>query len=114
MIQRLLNSTYSKPRWTRFDRGLACEGAGADCSDMVPAPAEVGLSGLFLGAEQLAVDQHFRDLDRVQRRTLAQIVRHAPQRESVLDRRVFTDAADIGRILAGRLVGRDVAAGLVL
>ena len=34
--------------------------------------------------------------------------------QAVLDRRVLADAADIGRVLAGRLVRRDVAAGLVL
>src|SRR3954466_12450856 len=69
---------------------------------------------LFLRADQLAVDQAFGDLDRVQRGALAQVVGDAPQRQAVLDRVIFTDAADIGGVLAGRLVGRDVAAGLVL
>ena len=36
------------------------------------------LRRFLFGADQLAVDQAFRDLDRVQRGALAQIVRHAP------------------------------------
>ena len=37
-----------------------------------------------------------------------------PQHQAVLDRRVLADAADVGRVLARRLVRRDVAAGLAL
>src|SRR3954463_9946503 len=69
---------------------------------------------LFLGADQLAVDQAFGDLDGVQRRAFAQIVRHAPQYEAVLHGGVLADAADVGGVFARRLVGRDVAAGLAL
>src|SRR3954447_25789666 len=65
-------------------------------------------------ADQLAVDQALRDLDRIERRALAQIVRHAPEGQSVLDRRILAHAADIGRVLAGAFVGRDVTARLVL
>src|SRR5580704_5077993 len=52
----------------------------------------------LLGADQLARDQALGDLDRVQRRALAQIVGDAPQREAVLDGRVLAHAADIGRV----------------
>jgi integrase len=51
---------------------------------------------LALGLDQLAFDQAFRDLDGVERRALAQIVGHAPQREAVLHRRILANAADIG------------------
>src|SRR5271154_1841108 len=70
------------------------------------------LRRLLLRGDQLAVDQAFGDLDGVERRALAQIVGDDPHREPVLDRRVLADAADIGRILAPRLVGRHVAARL--
>src|SRR5258708_19209562 len=72
------------------------------------------LSRLFLGADQLAVDQAFGDLNRVQRGALAQIVRDAPQYQAVFHGRVLADAADVGRVLARRLVWRDVAARLAL
>src|SRR6478752_1597685 len=72
------------------------------------------LRRLLLRADQLAVDQHFRDLDRVERSALAQVVGHAPQHEAILHRRVLADAADIGRVLAGRLIRRGIAAGLLL
>src|SRR5262249_42899483 len=68
---------------------------------------------LLLGIEQLAVDQHLGDLDRVECGALAQIVRYAPQAEPVLDGGVLTDAADIGGVLAGRFIGRDIAAALL-
>ena len=68
----------------------------------------------LLGVEQAAVHQSLGDLDRVQGRALAQVVGHAPEGEAVLDRDVLADAGDVGGILAGRFVGRDVAARLVL
>ena len=76
---------------------------------MVPGPGERHIrlarrtSGrLPLGLDQLAVDQALGDLDGVERRALAQVVGHAPEHEPVVDRRVFADAADVGRVLAGR------------
>ena len=42
---------------------------------------------LALGLDQLAVDQALGDLDGVERRALAQVVGHAPERQPVLDRR---------------------------
>src|ERR1700737_2302862 len=69
---------------------------------------------LFLSADQLAIDQALGDLHGVERRALAQIVRHAPQYEAVFHRRVLADAADVGGVLARRLIGRDVAAVLAL
>src|SRR5271166_3986810 len=67
---------------------------------------------LGLRLEPAAVGQHFGDLHRVQGRALPQIVGDAPEVEALLDRRVLADAADIGRVLASRLVRGDVAAGL--
>jgi hypothetical protein len=58
--------------------------------------------------------QRFGDLHGVQRRALAQVVGDAPEGEAVLDGGVLADARDVGRILAGGVDGRDVAAGLVL
>src|SRR6186713_679573 len=72
------------------------------------------LRRLLLRADQLAVDQDFRDLDRIQCGALAKIVRDAPQHETVLHRGVLADAADVGGVLAGRFVRRGVAAGLML
>ena len=40
--------------------------------------AEATSGRLFLGGDQLALYQFFGDLDRVQRRALAQVVGHAP------------------------------------
>src|SRR6478609_5057476 len=97
------------PLSTGFVRG------GAGWSDIALSRAPLfALRRLLLGAEQLAVDQDFRDLHRVQRRTLAQIVGDAPERQPVLHRRILADAADVSGVLAGGLVRRDVAARLVL
>src|SRR5215467_6532935 len=70
-------------------------------------------SRLLLRADQLAVDQAFGDLNRVQSRALAEVVGYTPQHQPVFDRGILADAADIGRILADAFVRGDVAAGLV-
>src|SRR6185312_16933265 len=72
------------------------------------------LRRLFLGLDQLAVDQRLGDLDGVERGALAQIVGHHPQRQAVVDGGVLADAADVGGVLADRLVGRYVTAVLAL
>src|SRR5215472_6105792 len=74
--------------------------------------AKVQLSRLALGGDQLAVDQTLGDLNGIERRAFAQIVRDNPHRQPVLDRGVVTNAADIGGVLADRLIWRHVAAGL--
>src|SRR5215510_4827271 len=74
----------------------------------------IGLSRLFFRLNELAADQAFGDLDRVEGCALAQVVRDDPHRQSVLDGRILADAADIGRILARAFIGRDVAALLAL
>ena len=51
----------------------------------------------MLAPEQLG------DLDRVERRALAEIVADDPQRQAVVDRRILADAADVGRIFADRI-----------
>ena len=54
----------------------------------------------------MLLDQDFADLDGVERRALAQIVGDDPQIEPMRERRVATDAADIDRVFAGRLLPR--------
>src|SRR5204863_4613711 len=70
--------------------------------------------GFALGLDEFAVDQAFRDLNGIERRALAQVVRHAPQHQPVVDRGILADAADVGCILARRLIGRSVATRLAL
>src|SRR5436853_1797448 len=69
---------------------------------------------LPLRLDELAVDQALGDLDRIERRTLAQVVGDNPHHEPVLDCRILADAADIGCVLARAFVRRDVAARLAL
>ena len=49
-------------------------------------------SRLLFGLDQLAIDQQFGDLDRIQRRALAQIVGDAPEHKPVLDSWILTDS----------------------
>src|SRR5271156_4188474 len=80
-----------------------------------PSPAgEEGarLGNLPLRGQPASVDEDLGDLHRVERRPFAQIVRYAPQADAVVDGRIVANARDIGRILAGRLVRRDIAASL--
>src|SRR5690606_29892956 len=69
---------------------------------------------LVLRRDQSASKKQFRDLNCVQRSALAQVVSNHPDGKAVLNRGIFADAADIGRIFPGTLVRRDVAAVLVL
>src|SRR6202023_3950822 len=69
---------------------------------------------LAFGLDQLAVDQALGDLHRVERGALAQVVGYDPQHQAAVDCRILAHAADVGRVLARGLVGRDVAAGLAL
>src|SRR5262249_494439 len=55
------------------------------------SPRSGSVRRLALGRDELAVDEAFGDLNGVERRALAQIVRHTPQREAVLHRRVLAD-----------------------
>src|SRR5215210_904911 len=59
---------------------------------IVRSAGRVGLARLELGCLQPV--QELRDLDRVERRALAQVVAREEQREALLDRRVAADAAD--------------------
>src|SRR3974390_37130 len=70
------------------------------------------LRRLPLRRDKLAVDQAFGDLNCVERRALAQIVRYDPHRQAIIDGRVLANAAYKGRVLTGRFVGRHVAAEL--
>ena len=71
------------------------------------------LRRLFLRGDQFAVDQAFGDLDGVERRAFAQIVGDDPHREAILDRGVLANAADVGGVLARRLIGRHIATRLM-
>src|SRR3984893_11930644 len=77
-------------------------------------PRDSRTRGFFLRRDQFAIDQNLSDLNRVQRRALAQIIGDTPKRETVLDRRVLADAGDIGRVLARRFMRRDRAAWFAL
>src|SRR5579884_3006954 len=61
---------------------------------------------LSSGRGSLAREQELGDLDRVQRRALAQVVAREEEREAVLDRRVAADPADEHLVDAGRLARR--------
>src|SRR5208337_4702574 len=80
-------------------------------SGLPPAKPSLQREGVirsfFLRHDQFAIDEHLGDLNRVERRALAKIVGDAPKRETVLDRRILTDARNIGRVLARRLMRRD-------
>src|SRR5580692_12137678 len=78
---------------------------GLNESGMAPPERESGC--LF---KELPVNKAFRDLDGVQRRPFAQIVRHNPHRKAVFHRRILADARNIRRILACAFDGRDIAA----
>src|SRR6476660_3896457 len=69
---------------------------------------------LSRGFEQIAVDAHFRDLHRVERGAFAQIVRHHPEGQAVVEGLVLADAAHIGRVIADAFDRRHVATRLAL
>src|SRR3546814_6914947 len=62
----------------------------------------------------MAAAEKLGDLHRVERRALAEVVRHAPQGKAVLHRRVLADPADEGGVIAHAFDRRDVAAILPL
>src|ERR1700728_2428905 len=91
-----------------FEPGQRVATAGAEFYRARGAPvsgAERDSGPLPLRCDQLALDQAFGDLDGVERGALAQIVGDDPHRQSILDGRVLADTADVGRVLARRLVG---------
>src|SRR5881397_2047704 len=69
---------------------------------------------LLLRLNELAADQALGDLDRIEGGALAQVIGNDPHREPVFHSRILANAADIGRVLAGAFIGRDVAARLAL
>ena len=75
--------------------------SGADRPASVPCPAASAVARRRL--DQPVLDHRLGDLDRVQRRTLAQIVRDHPQVQPVADGRVLADARDEHAILADAL-----------
>ena len=78
-----------------------------------PRGEERGLSRLPF-PDQPAIDERLRDLDGIESRALAQIVRHHPEVQAVLDSRIFADAAHISGKIAHALDRSDVAAILGL
>src|SRR4051794_27409202 len=101
-----------------FRRSSACPDRAARVRDDVSSASKPlwisaqRSSGLALRLKQSAVDQRLGDLHGVEGCALAQVVGDAPEGEAVLDRDVLADARDVGGVLAGRLMRRDVAAGL--
>src|SRR3546814_20421977 len=73
-----------------------------------------GTASLPSALLQMPTPQQFGDLHRVQRRALAEIVRHAPEVQTVFDRRILAHAADKGREVADAFDGGYVAAVLAL
>src|SRR5579884_103190 len=96
-------------RWTaRITAGSSsssrtCCATGATC-----------LSASLRGLLQMLTPEQLGDLHGVESCALAQIVADHPEAETVLDRRVFADAADVGRIFADGLDRSHVAAVLAL
>ncbi len=66
--------------------------ASGETAEEPPQHADVHRTRLSGGA--LALQDELGDLDRVQRRALAEVVAREEEREAVLDRRVAADAAD--------------------
>src|SRR5881397_2790247 len=66
------------------------------------------------GLLQMLASEQLGDLHGIERGALAEIVADDPQAEPVLDRRIFTDPADEGRIVADAFDRRHVAARLAL
>src|SRR5260370_26551180 len=100
-------------RSTGLSTGFGRYGAG--CSLIaIPGSAGPRSGGFLLGTYQFAIDPAFGNLNRVQRRTLAQILRDAPQPQTIVHRGLAAHAPDIGGILARRLVRRDIPAWLAL
>ncbi len=73
-----------------------------------------GCNGGLVALLQVATASSSAICTGIERRALAEIVRHAPQRQAVIDRRVLADAADEGRIIADALDRGDVSAVLAL
>src|SRR5215213_2714904 len=74
----------------------------------------LGSGRALLRPQQAPVHERLGDLNRVQRRALAEVVGDAPEADSVLDRDILADSRDISRVLARGLVRGDVAARLAL
>src|SRR5215208_926932 len=79
---------------------------------MLPEGTSFRSRRLLLRRNKFAVDQALGDLDGIERRALAQVVGNDPKHKPVLDGRILSHAADVGRVLTGAFVWRDVAAGL--
>src|SRR6202044_3064243 len=78
----------------------------------LPCSRGDGSRRLHLGLQPAAIDQHLRDLHRVERGAFAQIIGHHPKVDAVVDCRIFANSRNVGRALSRRFVGGDVTAGL--
>ena len=58
----------------------------------------------------MAAAQKLRDLHSIERRAFAQIVRYAPQRQTILHSRILAHAAHKSGVIAHTLDGRHIAA----
>src|SRR5438034_843294 len=64
--------------------------------------------------EQSAAEELFGDLDGVEGGALAQVVRDAPEAQSVRDERVLADAADQGEVAAVCILRRRIGAAVTV
>src|SRR5690606_19088289 len=99
---------FAERRMDTIKDGATCE-AGKKARTAAPR-LQISSGRLF----QIARTQNFRDLHRIERRPLAQIVGHDPDIEAVLDSGIDPDAADIGRVVTHTFNRRDIAAILAL
>ena len=68
----------------------------------------------ILALFQDLIAQDFRDLNGIQRGPFAQIVRHAPQVDAIVDRDILPNAADECGVIADAFHRADIAAILAL
>src|SRR3546814_258318 len=103
--QRFLRAVCGKGRAEDAEdaEGLrACEASASSSSSPLVIPVKAG-RGRTLRLLQMAAAEKLGDLHRVERRALAEVVRHAPQGKAVLHRRVLADPADEGGVIAHAL-----------
>src|SRR3546814_14601059 len=96
--QRFLRAVCGKGRAEDAEdaEGLrACEASASSSSSPLVIPVKAG-RGRTLRLLQMAAAEKLGDLHRVERRALAEVVRHPPQGKAVLHRRGLADPADEG------------------
>ena len=99
-----LAAHFAVPASGEFVTNVAALAAGSPTLEMYDA-TPTRLRRLAV-APQVPRGQQLGDLDGVERGALAQVVARHEQHQTVVDRAVLPDAADVGRIPAGGVEGR--------